>query len=290
MTKLLPHLSLCLLLAACAAAPANPGTPSPQPSASATVAPVPSASPSTPVAADIKTETIEYRQGDQVLEGYLAYDARMTGKRPGVLVIHEWTGLNDFIRGRVRQLAELGYVAFAADIYGKGIRPQPPTAAGQEASKYYNNRDLAKARANAGFEILRNQALVDATKTAAIGFCFGGSMTLELARSGTAANGFVVFHGGLRPTENEGSNIKGKVLVLNGADDTSVPAEDISKFKAEMDKGGVDWQFVNYSNTVHAFTNPDSGARTGPTDNAAYNADSDRRSWQAMQDFFKEIF
>lgn len=292
MSSLIHRLSipLCLLLAACAATPgnpSNPGTPSPQPTAQPTAQPSPTAS--APATADIKTEIIEYRQGDQVLEGYLAYNANQTGKRPGVLVIHEWTGLNDYVRGRARQLAELGYVAFAADIYGKGIRPQPP-ASGQEAGKYYNDRVLAKARANAGFEILRNQELVDATKTAAIGYCFGGTMTLELARSGADAKGFVVFHGGLRPTENEGSNIKGKVLVLNGADDTAVPAEDIAKFKTEMDRGSVDWQFVNYSNTVHAFTNPDSGPRTGPTDNSAYNAESDRRSWQAMQDFFKEIF
>lgn len=275
-----------LAISACNAQ-VNTTPPSSNPSSAPSMAP--STAPTTTPAKNIQTQTIEYRQGDQVLEGYLAYDANLQGKRPGVLVIHEWTGLNDYVRGRARQLAELGYVAFAADIYGKGIRPQPP-AAGTEAGKYYNDRSLAKARANAGFEVLRSQARVDAAKTAAIGYCFGGSMTLELARSGADADGFVVFHGGLRPTENEGSNIKGKVLVLNGADDTAVPADDIAKFKAEMDKGGVDWQFVNYSNTVHAFTNPDSGARTGPTDNSAYNAESDKRSWEAMKDFFAEIF
>lgn len=274
-------IALTLLLAACATQ-ANPPIAS-NPSA----LPV-SASPA-PATKNIQTQTIEYRQGDQVLEGYLAYDANLQGKRPGVLVIHEWTGLNDYVRGRARQLAELGYVAFAADIYGKGIRPQPPAAA-QEAGKYYGDRNLAKARANAGFEVLKSQEQVDPAKTAAMGYCFGGSMTLELARSGADAKGFVVFHGGLRPTENEGSNIKGKVLVLNGADDTAVPAEDIAKFKTEMDKGGVDWQFINYSNTVHAFTNPDVGPRTGPTDNAAYNAESDRRSWEAMKAFFAELF
>lgn len=279
LSLILPIVSLCLL-SAC-----QPPTTTPNPSPSPSTA----ASPA-PIAKNIQTQTIEYRQGDQVLEGYLAYDANLTGKRPGVLVIHEWTGLNDFVRGRARQLAELGYVAFAADIYGKGIRPQPPTATAQEAGKYYSDRNLAKARANAGFEVLRSQERVDTSKTAAMGYCFGGSMTLELARSGADAKGFVVFHGGLRPTENEGSNIKGKVLVLNGADDTAVPATDIEKFKLEMNKGGVDWQFINYSNTVHAFTNPDNGPRTGPTDNAAYNADSDRRSWKAMKEFFAEIF
>lgn len=254
----------------------------PQPSPSATAS---SVSP----AKDIRTETIEYRHGDQVLEGFLAYDANLQGKRPGVLVIHEWTGINDYVRNRARQLAELGYVAFAADIYGKGIRPQPP-AAGTEAQKYYQNRDLAKARANAGYEILAAQDRVDAGRTAAIGYCFGGSMALELARSGASLDGFVVFHGGLNPTENEGQNIKGKVLVLNGANDRAVPAEDIAGFKAEMDKGGVDWQLINYSGTVHAFTNPDSGPPEGPEDNAAYNADADRRSWEAMKAFFAEIF
>jgi len=273
-----------LVLTACSTQPATPNAsnPSAAPTSAASASPAPASK-------NIQTKTIEYKQGDQVLEGYLAYDANLQGKRPGVLVIHEWTGLNDYVRGRARQLAELGYVAFAADIYGKGIRPQPP-ASGQEASKYYKDRNLAKARANAGFEVLRSQPTVDAGKTAAMGYCFGGSMALELARSGADADGFVVFHGGLRPTESEGKNIKGKVLVLNGADDTAVPATDIAKFKTEMDSGGVDWQMINYSNTVHAFTNPDSGARTGPTDNAAYNAESDRRSWKAMQDFFAEIF
>ncbi len=280
---LLSALLSALVLAACSSQPATPSASNPSAAPSSTASPAPASK-------NIQTQTIEYKQGDQVLEGYLAYDANLQGKRPGVLVIHEWTGLNDFVRGQARQLAEMGYVAFAADIYGKGIRPQPPTASGQEASKYYNDRNLAKARANAGFEVLRSQANVDAGKTAAIGYCFGGSMALELARSGADADGFVVFHGGLRPTESEGKNIKGKVLVLNGADDTAVPATDIAKFKTEMDSGGVDWQLINYSNTVHAFTNPDSGARTGPTDNAAYNADSARRSWEAMKDFFAEIF
>ncbi len=282
---LLSALLSALVLAACSSQPATPNAsnPSAAPSSAATASPAPASK-------NIQTQTIEYKQGDQVLEGYLAYDANLQGKRPGVLVIHEWTGLNDFVRGQARQLAEMGYVAFAADIYGKGIRPQPPVASGQEATKYYNDRNLAKARANAGFEVLRSQANVDAGKTAAIGYCFGGSMALELARSGADADGFVVFHGGLRPTESEGKNIKGKVLVLNGADDTAVPATDIAKFKTEMDAGGVDWQLINYSNTVHAFTNPDSGARTGPTDNAAYNAESARRSWEAMKDFFAEIF
>jgi dienelactone hydrolase len=271
------------VLSACSSQPGTPNASNPS------AAPTSSSASPAPASKNIQTQTIEYKQGDQVLEGYLAYDANLQGKRPGVLVIHEWTGLNDYVRGRARQLAELGYVAFAADIYGKGIRPQPP-ASGQEASKYYNDRNLAKARANAGFEVLRSQPTVDAAKTAAMGYCFGGSMALELARSGAEADGFVVFHGGLRPTESEGKNIKGKVLVLNGADDTAVPAADIAKFKTEMDSGGVDWQLINYSNTVHAFTNPDSGARTGPTDNAAYNAESDRRSWEAMKDFFAEIF
>lgn len=288
--KYLSPLLGLLFLAACntQAAP-NTANPSAAPSSSnASANPLASASPA-PAVKNIQTQTIEYKQGDQVFEGYLAYDANLQGKRPGVLVIHEWTGLNEYVRGRARQLAELGYVAFAADIYGKGIRPMAP-AAGQEASKYYNDRNLAKARTTAGFEVLRSQASVDASKTAAIGYCFGGSMALELARSGAESKGFVVFHGGLRPTESEGKNIKGKVLVLNGADDTAVPAADIAKFKTEMDSGGVDWQFINYSNTVHAYTNPDSGARTGPTDNSAYNAESDRRSWQAMKDFFAEIF
>lgn len=279
-TRSFAALTLLLSLTACGQ-PVAPGPSEPMPRPTAQSSPV-------PVTADIRTEVVTYRQGDQELEGYLAYDANATEKRPGVLVIHEWTGLNDYTKRRARELAELGYVAFAADIYGKGIRPEAPAEAGQEARKYYSDRDLAKARATAGYEVLRNHERVNPDKTAAMGYCFGGAMTLELARSGAPLDGFVSFHGGLRPTVSEGQNIEGKVLVLHGADDPTISAEDITGFQQEMRSGGVDWQMVYYSGAVHAFTNPDSG--NDPSRGSAYNANADRRSWEDMQDFFQEIF
>lgn len=271
-------LALALSLPACAQAEA--------PSAPASPAASASPAPETP-AVEIRTQRVEYTHNGQVLEGYLAYNPALSSLRPGVLVIHEWTGINPYIESRARQLAEMGYVAFAPDIYGKGVRPQPPAAA-QEAGKYYGDRELAKGRLTAGLNVLREQINVDPERLAAIGYCFGGTMALELARSGADLKGFVSFHGGLNPTENEGRNIQGKVLVLHGADDPFVSQENIDGFKAEMNTGNVDWQMVYYSGAVHAFTNPDSG--NDNSTGAAYNADADRRSWEAMKGFFAEIF
>lgn len=268
-----------LLLTGCGA-PVSAAPLHPSPTASAAV--------SAPQA-DIRTQVIEYRDGDQVLEGFLAYDAKQVGKRPGVLVVHEWVGINDYVRGRVRQLAEMGYVAFAPDIYGKGIRPAPPTASGQEAGKYRNNRTLARSRMQAGLQVLRAQAQVDTANLAAMGYCFGGTMALELARSGADLKGFISFHGGLdSPTRNEGKNIKGKVLILHGADDPVVPETDIAAFQKEMRDGNVDWSMVYYSKAVHAFSNPEAG--NDPARGSAYNAEADARSFEAMKDFFNEIF
>jgi dienelactone hydrolase len=270
---------LSLFLTGCGA-PVSVAAPNPSPSASA-VAPT--------LERDIRTQVIEYRDGDQVLEGFLAYDANQVGKRPGVLIVHEWVGINDYVRGRARQLAEMGYVAFAPDIYGKGVRPAPPTAAGQEAGKYRNNRALARSRMNAGLQVLRAQESVDTANLAAMGYCFGGTMTLELARSGADLKGFISFHGGLdSPTRDEGKNIKGKVLILHGADDPVVPDTDIAAFQKEMRDGNVDWSMVYYSKAVHAFSNPEAG--NDPSRGSAYNAEADARSFEAMKDFFNEIF
>ena len=239
--------------------------------------------------AKLVTKTVEYRQGDAVLEGYLAYDDADTGKRPGVLVVHEWTGLGSYIKKRVDQLARLGYVALGADIYGKGIRPGTPEAAGREAGKYRSDRKLLRARAQAGLAELRRQPLVDPVRLAAIGYCFGGTTILELARSGADLSGAVSFHGGLdTPTTEDSKNIRAKVLALHGADDPYVPPQQVAAFQDEMRKGGVDWQMVIYGGAVHSFTNPDSG--NNPSQGVAYNEKADRRSWEAMKAFFTEIF
>jgi dienelactone hydrolase len=239
--------------------------------------------------AAIRTETVEYKHGDAVLEGYLAYDDTVKGKRPGVLVVHEWWGINTYIKKRTEQLAQLGYLVFAADIYGKGIRAKTREEAAPLAGVYRSNRQLMRARANEGLEVLRKHKLTDTGRIAAIGYCFGGTTVLELARSGADVAGVVSFHGGLdTPAQGDAKNIRGKVLVLTGADDPSVKPEQVIAFEDEMRKGGIDWQIVIYSGAVHGFTNPDNG--TDNSKGVAYNEKADRRSWEAMKTFFNEIF
>lgn len=239
--------------------------------------------------AEVKSRTVEYKQGDTVLEGYLAWDDAMKGKRPGVLVVHEWTGLGAYAKKRADMLAQLGYVAFAADVYGKGVRPKTPQEAGAEAGKYKGNRTLFRARLAAALAEMKKSDLVVPSRIAAIGYCFGGTGVLELARSGADVVGVVSFHGGLdSPAPADGKNIKGKVLALHGADDPFVPAVDVVAFETEMRNAGVDWQLVAYGGAVHAFTNPDAG--NDNSKGAAYNARADRRSWEAMKTFFGELF
>lgn len=239
--------------------------------------------------ATLVTRAIEYQQGDTTLEGWLAYDDAVTGKRPGVLIIHQWKGLTDYEKKRAEMLAGLGYVAFAADIYGKGIRPQTPQEAGTQAGKYRNNRALLRQRAVAGLDVLRKQEQVDPKRIAAIGYCFGGTSVIELARSGADIAGVVSFHGGLdSPAPADGKNIKCRVLALHGADDPFESAADLAAFEAEMRSANVDWQLVKYGGAVHAFT--DWNAGNDNSKGAAYNERADRRSWEEMKQFFAEIF
>jgi dienelactone hydrolase len=241
------------------------------------------------VHAAIHTETVEYKQGDTALEGFVAYDDAIQGKRPGVLVVHQWMGLTDYEKKRAEMLAQLGYVAFCADIYGKGVRPQNATEAGAQAGKYKSDRQLLRARVNAGLDALRQQPLVDSKRVAAIGYCFGGTTVLELARSGADVAGVVSFHGGLdAPDPADGKNIKCKVLVCHGADDPFSSPQDIAAFENEMRKGGVDWQLIKYGGAVHSFTQPMAG--NDNSKGAAYNEKADQRSWEAMNRFFAEIF
>ena len=242
-----------------------------------------------PAGADVITEFVDYRHGETDLRGYLAYDNSITGVRPGVLVIHDWMGEGAFNRNVSEKLARLGYVAFSADIYGTGIRPANSKEAGAQAGKYRKDRSLMRSRADAGLQVLLGNKLVDRSRVASMGYCFGGGVTLELARSGAPLVGAVSFHGNLdTPNPADGKNIKAKVLVLHGADDPNVPQDQVLAFQEEMRQAGVDWQFIAYGNAVHAFTNPAAG-----NDNSrgvAYNEKADRRSWQAMKTFFQEIF
>jgi dienelactone hydrolase len=239
--------------------------------------------------AKVKSQLVEYKEGDAVLEGYLAWDDAVKGTRPGVLVVHAWMGLDDNARKRADMLAELGYVAFAADIYGKGIRPKSPDEAGKEAGKYKGDRALLRKRVNAGLAQLLKSPNVDTSKTAAIGYCFGGTTVLELARSGAGVLGVASFHGGLdSPTPADGKNIKAKVLVLHGAADPFAKPADVDAFLKELSDAKVDYQFVAYGGAVHCFTHQDAG--NDPSKGCAYDAKADARSWSAMKDFFDELF
>ena len=239
--------------------------------------------------AELRTQAVAYKEGDTTLEGWLAYDDSFTGKRPGVLVVHQWKGLGDYEKKRAAMLAKLGYVAFCADIYGQGIRPQTTAEAGAQAGKYKGDRPLLRARVNAGLDALKKVERVDHKHVAAIGYCFGGTAVIELARHGAEISGVVSFHGGLdSPTPADGKNIKCKVLACHGADDPFVPAKDLAAFEDEMRSAKVDWQLMKFGGAVHSFTdwNMDGKALPG----AQYNEAADQRSWAAMQQFFGEIF
>jgi len=239
--------------------------------------------------AQIHTEAVEYMHDGTVLEGYLAYDKGIEGDRPVVIVVHEWTGLNEYAKSRARQLAEMGYLAFAADIYGKGVRPANREEAAEQAGIYRSNIPLMRGRVNAALEQARSFELADADQVAAIGYCFGGGVVLELARSGAKLDGVVSFHGNLNtPDTTDAQNIKAKVLVLHGAADPYVPDVQVQTFMDEMRSANVDWQLIMYSGAVHAFTNPASG--DDPSTGAAYDPLADKRSWEHMKLFFDELF
>jgi dienelactone hydrolase len=241
------------------------------------------------VRAAIHIETVEYKQGATTLEGFVAYDDAIKGLRPGVLVVHQWLGLTDYEKHRAEMLAQLGYVAFCADIYGKGIRPQNTTDAGTEATKYKSDRTLLRARVNAALDVLKKNELVDSERVAAIGYCFGGTTVIELARSGANIAGIVSFHGGLdSPTPADGKNIKCKVLICHGADDPFEKPADLAAFEDEMRQAKVDWTLIKFGGAVHSFTQPMAG--NDNSKGAAYNEKADRRSWAAMKMFFAGIF
>jgi dienelactone hydrolase len=237
---------------------------------------------------DIRTETVEYEHGGKTLEGFLAYDQGLEGKRPGVLVIHEWRGLDDYAKERARQLAEMGYVAFALDMYGKGVLAETSEEAGSLAGRFYADRALMRGRAAAGLEVLRGFGMTDTERLAVIGFCFGGTAALELAMSGADLDGVVTFHAGLTFPDISGlGDIGGSVLILDGGRDPHVPREDLLTLWEAMEAAGVKYQINIYGGAVHSFTNPASG--TDPSRGVAYDDRAARRSWAEMQMFFHEI-
>ncbi|HEX4349855.1 MAG TPA: dienelactone hydrolase family protein [Verrucomicrobiae bacterium] len=238
--------------------------------------------------AAIQSKTIDYKQGDTTLEGVLVWDDSVSGPRPGVLVVHQWLGLTDYEKHRAEMLAQLGYVAFCADIYGKDARPKDVSEAGAESTKYKSDRSLLRQRVNAGLDELKKSELVDSKHIAAIGYCFGGTTVIELARSGAELSGVVSFHGGLdSPTPADGKNIKCPILACHGADDPFEKPEDLAAFETEMRDAKVDWRLNMYGGAVHSFTQPNPGF-SNP--GAHYNEKADKRSWEDMKMFFAEIF
>lgn len=239
--------------------------------------------------AELKTENVEYKDGDVVLQGYLAYDDKIDGKKPGILVVHEWWGLNDYAKGRAEQLAKLGYVAFALDMYGKGVVAKDPQEAGKLAGAVKGNPELMRRRAALALSLLKSNTRVDPTKTAIMGYCFGGTVALELARSGADIAGAVSFHGDLATQKPaDASTLKAKLLICHGADDPFVKPEEVLDFAQEMNSAMADYQIIVYSGAVHGFTNPNAG-KAG-LNGVAYNAKADKRSWEAMKQFYAEIF
>jgi dienelactone hydrolase len=213
----------------------------------------------------------------------------LSGKRPSVLIAHQWKGLSDYEKKRAKMLAELGYNVLAADVYGKGVRPDNPKDAAAMAGKYKADRPLLRERINAAFQLLKKDKRTDSAKIGAIGYCFGGTTVLELARNGADLVGVVSFHGALAtPTPADAATIKCRVLALHGADDPFVPPAEVAGFEEEMRKAKVDWQLVAYGGAVHSFT--DWNAGNDNSKGSAYNEKADRRSWEAMKDFFQELF
>lgn len=225
------------------------------------------------------------------MKGYVAYDGSIKGKRPAIVVVPEWWGNNEYAKVRARMLAELGYIAIAADFYGDGKIAENPTQAQEYATPFYKDANLGKDRLEAAIKELKEFPETDANKIAAIGYCFGGSMVLNAIKMGTDLKGVVSFHGGLMTAPASKGSVNGKILVCHGGSDKFIPADDIANFRKNLDTTGVTYTFITYPNATHAFTNPDATAN-GKKFNLPieYNKEADKKSWNDMKDFFKTIF
>ena len=240
----------------------------------------------------IEGKTVTYSADGVAMKGYLAYDRNIAGSRPGILVVHEWWGLNDYARKRARMLAEMGYTALAVDMYGEGKQAKHPDDAGQFSSELMKNFDTAKARFMAALDFLKKQKTVDPDRIAAIGYCFGGGVVLNMARQGVDLKGVASFHGSLSAvTAAKPGMIKAKILVLHGAEDKFTTPEQVEAFKQEMKNAGADYQFISYTGAMHSFTNPeaDQYAREFKMP-LGYNAMADRESWAELGKFLENIF
>lgn len=248
--------------------------------------------------AELRTQAVEYKHGDVVLEGYLAYDDALANAKspaPGVVVCPEWWGNTKYAHDRAEMLAKLGYVAFAIDMYGKGKTTTDPKVAGEWSGAVMKDMELRRARARAGYDVLAARPEVDKQRMGAIGYCMGGTVALELARGGAPLVALVVFHAGSLLAAGDdaaaladNSRIKAFVTVCHGQDDAFVPKGDVDRFHAQMKAAKIDYQFIAYAGAVHAFTNPD--ADTFKIPGIAYNAHADARSWAALKSAFAEAF
>ncbi len=235
---------------------------------------------------------VDYTSQGVVMKGYLAYDENVAGKRPGILVVPEWWGVNRYVEGRAKMLAELGYTALAVDMYGDGRQAANPDEAGKLSSEIMKNFNVGKARFIAAMDFLKAQPSVDPTRIAAIGYCFGGGVVLNMARQGVDLKGVASFHGGLAAVKPaQPGMVKAKMLVLSGGDDKLVPPEQVEAFKQEMKAAGVDYKFISYPGALHSFTNPEA-TELGKKFNmpVAYNAAADKQSWDELKKFLNEIF
>ncbi|MDI1235664.1 MAG: dienelactone hydrolase family protein [bacterium] len=239
----------------------------------------------------VKNENIAYSLDTIKMNGYIAYDSVSQAKRPVVLVIHEWWGQNNYVKDRANQLAELGYLAMAVDLYGNGDMADNPEQAGQMAGPFYQNPQMAKNRFDAALALIKSNPLADTNKIAAIGYCFGGGMILNIARLGENLKGVVSFHGSLVGVPANKELLKANVLVCHGEADQFVKAEEVAKFRRDMDSIGAIYTFKSYPNATHAFSNPDA-TEVGKKFSMpiAYNAQADTASWNEMKVFFGTIF
>ncbi|TGD73412.1 dienelactone hydrolase family protein [Mangrovimicrobium sediminis] len=236
----------------------------------------------------IQTRLIEYTHGDTTLEGYLAWDDALAGPRPAVAISHAWSGRSEFECEKARKLAELGYVGFAIDMFGKGVQGTSVEENQALIQPFLDDRAMLQARIKLAVEVLREQPEVDAGKVAAMGFCFGGLCVLDLARCGADVSGVISFHGLFyAPGNTEGTQISAKVLVLHGYDDPMATPEQMVGLATELSGAGADWQIHAYGGTLHAFTNPEAN---DPDFGTVYSASADQRAWQSMQNFFAEVF
>lgn len=236
-------------------------------------------------------EEVTYTLDTTDMKGYIVYNENDTGKRPGILVVHEWWGQTDYARSRARQLAELGYVAMAVDMYGDGRTAEDPQGAQALATPFYTNPQLAKDRLVAAEKELKKVNATDTTQIAAIGYCYGGYVVLNAAKLGADLKGVVSFHGNLTGAPADQSKTNAAFLVLHGADDQFVNQEEVDQFKKQMDSAGIAYTFKSYPGATHAFTNPEATEK-GKKYNLpiAYNAEADKNSWEDMKQFFNRIF